>query len=76
MKKLLKEYQIFVGILLSGLMIAATLYLIEFQKQERIRMHNELVLKACLEKRGSLQDKCISDHAIKPYLLKGQYNLD
>ena len=33
-------------------------------------------LEMCLEKRGSLQDKCISDHAIKPYLLKGQYNLD
>ena len=74
MKKLLKEYQIPISIIFSGLIISATLYLIEFQRVEKIERHNKMALKICLDKRiykySRDTEKCLQSHTIKPFLLK------
>ena len=70
MKKLLKEYQIPISIIFSGLIISATLYLIEFQRVEKIDRHNTNAVKMCLEKKSYDQEKCIKAYTIKPFLLK------
>tara|TARA_X000001036_G_scaffold117660_1_gene111124 strand:+ start:78 stop:323 length:246 start_codon:yes stop_codon:yes gene_type:complete len=81
MKKLLKEYQIPISIIFSGLIISATLYLIEFQRVEKIERHNKFAVKMCLDKKiykySRDQEKCLQSHAIKPFLLKKNFeNVD
>ena len=77
MKKLLKVYQIPISIIFSGLIISATLYLIEFQRVEIIERHNKNAVEMCLEKKSYDQEKCLKAYTIKPFLLKKNFeNVD
>jgi len=71
-KDFIKNYQILIGFVFLGLIISASLYFTEHQKQKKIMMHNVEKYKMCKEDSENHDYNiqiCLTKQLIHPYTI-------